>query len=87
MVFACRGEDQFARRDEAFLIGEPNRFSGADGCIRCLQTGDSHDGRDDEIYLRQSRYPNRTGRAVNNFDEAKTRIEKALLQSSGQLLG
>ncbi len=62
----CAGED-FARRHHAFLVCQADGLSGEDGGVGGLESGNAHDGGDDEIDLGQGGDADGSLGAVNDL--------------------
>ncbi len=68
VVLAGRGEDEIARSDEAFLVGQTDGLAAQNGCIGGFEPRDADDRRDDEVGLRKRGHANRSRCAVDDFD-------------------
>ncbi len=70
---ACLGGDQFSGRNQAFLVGQPDRLPGLYRFVRGFEAGDTHDRADHKINFRMSRHPDSSGLAVNDFNALHSR--------------
>ena len=62
------GGDQFARRDQAFLVGQPNGLAGLDGFVSGFESGHADNGADHKINVGMSSHIDGSGGAVYDFD-------------------
>ena len=65
---ASLGGDQFSGGNQAFFVGQANRFASAYGFVGGFESGHADDRADYEIYVRMSRDSHGSRCSVNDFD-------------------
>ena len=77
------GGDELSGGDQAFFVGEADGFSGADGFVGGLESGNADDGGDYKISVGMSGDVDGAGCAVSDFDAG----DAGVFEASSQVVG